>query len=87
MTENKKSRMYEVDGKRVRTWNPFVGCLHDCIYCYAREQAKRRKKKCKKCYNFEPHAHPNRLNQKFKPDETVFVCSMADISFANCNPN
>ena len=83
MTENKKSRMYAVGGERVRTWNPFLGCLHECIYCYAHEQAKRRKNKCEKCYNFEPHAHVNRLKQKFKAGETVFVCSMGDISFAS----
>lgn len=83
MAENKKSRMYEVNGERVRTWNPFAGCKHECVYCYAREQAKRRKNKCDKCYNFEPHAHFNRLSQKFKAGETVFVCSMGDIAFAS----
>jgi len=23
------------------TWNPITGCLHDCSYCYARNQARR----------------------------------------------
>lgn len=73
------SKMYE----GVKTFNPFVGCLHNCIYCYAREQAKRRKHTCEKCYTFSPHAHPERLDKKFKPGETIFVCSMGDISFAS----
>lgn len=33
MTENKKSLMYEVEGKRTPTWNPFCGCNFDCAYC------------------------------------------------------
>ena len=78
---NKKSRMYEVDGTRVKTWNPFVGCKFNCSYCYAPEIYKRFSK-CDKCKAFTPHFHPERLTQNFKPGETVFVCSMGDISFA-----
>jgi hypothetical protein len=26
---SKKERMY----KETKTWNPFVGCYHDCVYC------------------------------------------------------
>ena len=73
--------MYELEGKRISTFNPFVGCLHDCSYCYARGQAKRRKHTCENCYRFLPHPHSERINQKFKAGETVFVCSMGDISF------
>lgn len=73
------SNMYE----GVKTWNPFVGCLHNCSYCYARGQAKRRKHTCENCYRFLPHLHSERLNQKFKAGETYFVCSMGDISFAS----
>lgn len=76
-------RMYEVDGKRVSTWNPFVGCNHSCNYCYASTIAKRQKHRCQKCYDFIPHSHPERLQYKFKEGETVFVCSMGDISFAS----
>lgn len=79
----KKERMYEVDGKRVPTWNPFVGCSHNCGYCYARDIAKRQKHHCLKCYDFVPHMHPERLKKMFKAGETVFVCSMGDISFAS----
>ena len=76
-----KSRMYEVNGKRVRTWNVFKGCEFDCLYCVQRDQAKRQKHRCEKCYSYEPHLHPERLNEKFKSGETVFVASAGDISF------
>ena len=79
---NKKSRMYEVEGKRTPTWNPFCGCDFKCVYCYAPEIYKRFSK-CESCQNFIPHFHKERLKQKFKPGETVFVCSMGDISFAS----
>ena len=26
----KKNNMYELS---VKSWNPFVGCEHDCVYC------------------------------------------------------
>lgn len=78
----KKERMYEIKGKRVPTWNPYVGCRHNCTYCYARDIAKRQKHRCLECYEFVPHLHPERLLKKYKQGETVFVCSMGDISFA-----
>lgn len=83
MIEKTKSRMYEVEGKTVRTWNVFKGCEFDCIYCVQREQAKRQKHRCEKCYSYEPHLHAERLNEKFKAGETVFVAAAGDISFAS----
>lgn len=80
---NEKNRMYEVNGKTVRTWNVFKGCQFDCIYCVQREQAKRQKHRCEKCYAYKPHMHLERLNEKFKEGETVFVAAAGDISFAN----
>jgi len=72
------SLMYE----NTHTWNPFVGCKHGCIYCYARKIAKRQKHRCIDCYNFVPHEHPERLGKKFPKGSQVFVCSMGDITFA-----
>ena len=72
------SLMYE----NTYTFNPFVGCKHGCIYCYARKIAKRQKHRCIDCYNFVPHEHPERLGKKFPKGSQVFVCSMGDITFA-----
>lgn len=80
--DKKMSRMYEVNGKRTPTWNPFPGCNFDCIYCYA-PKIYEKFSKCEDCKKFVPHFHKERLKQKFKPGETWFVCSMGDISFAS----
>ena len=76
------SLMYEVNGKRIRTWNVFKGCKYNCVYCVQRDQAKRQKHRCELCYQYTPHLHPERLNEKFKEGETVFVAAMGDIVFA-----
>jgi protein gp37 len=66
------------------SWNPVVGCKHDCMYCYARDIANRFYE------NFEPRFYPERLMspkitsvpQDAAEDiglKTVFVCSMADL--------
>ena len=72
----RKSRMF---GFVTETWNPIVGCSHNCVYCWARRQAQRQKKNCPKCGWFTPHLHEERLNRKFKPNTLVFVCDMADL--------
>ena len=75
--------MYEVEGKRVKTWSPFKGCEFNCVYCAQRDQAKRQKHRCELCYQYKPHFHPERLNKKFKEGETWFVVANGDISFAS----
>ena len=73
------NRMYE----ETKTWNPFVGCLYDCIYCKYSFQAqlKRMGKRCLKCYRYEPHAHPERLG-RIPEARIVFVAGDGDISFS-----
>lgn len=59
------------------TWNPMVGCLHGCYYCYA--------KKINDRFGYiekwnEPKFFPDRLKIKFpdKPSK-IFVGSMSDV--------
>lgn len=67
------------------TCNPIVGCYHDCIYCWARIQAKRQKHRCEECYTFTPHTHMERIYtltnrpKKTPRDAVVFICSMSDL--------
>jgi len=63
------------------TWNPVVGCSRGCKWCYARRLAKRQKHRCEKCYRFEPHLHPERLDEplKRKTPTKIFVCSMGEL--------
>ncbi len=77
-----KNRMYD----KTKTWNPFKGCLFDCVYCQPsfKQQAKRQKHNCTDCYNYVPHYHPGRLN-KIPVAPTIFVCGNSDLSF--CRPD
>ena len=67
------------------SWNPVTGCLHNCVYCYARDIAERLYPE-----KFAPTFHPERLSAphhtkvpaKAASDvgyRNVFVCSMADL--------
>jgi DNA repair photolyase len=66
-----------------RTWNPFVGCRHNCVYCKPSFQAqlKRRKHQCLECYNYIPHKHPERL-EKIPSAKIIFVVGCGDICFS-----
>ncbi len=70
------------------SWDPITGCIHGCIYCYAREIAMARPLLFPAA--FDPVFHPERLdapiNTKMPADAShdefkrrVFVCSMADL--------
>lgn len=74
----------EESNKPIPTWNPFKGCRFNCVYCKPsfQAQAKRQKHNCLKCYNYEPHFHPERLN-KIPKAYLVFACGNGDFSFAS----
>lgn len=78
------THMYQVNKKKMLTYNPFRGCEFGCTYCEPsfKQQAKRDKHRCELCYNYTPHFHPERLKQSLPKNTTMFVCSMGDISFA-----
>ena len=66
-----------------RTWNPIIGCLHDCTYCWARALAETRLKDSPRYRDgFAPKLIESELRRKFKPGEFVLVSSMGDISCA-----
>ena len=80
----KKNNMYELS---VKQWSPFAGCEHDCVYCrssFQRQLKRWARKNCPGCYEFTPHTHPERLNQKLpktKHMQFIFTCSSGDIAF------
>jgi len=67
-----------------KTWNPFVCCLFDCVYCEPsfKRQLKRvaRRIRCNECFNYTPHYHPERL-RRIPSASNVFVCGTGDIAF------
>jgi protein gp37 len=63
------------------TYNPIVGCLTNCPYCYAKRLATTRLAHlCPQCATFEPHLHPERLDQPLhvKKPALIFASSMSD---------
>jgi protein gp37 len=61
------------------TWNPVVGCLHSCKYCWARRLAETKLKNIER-YNdgFKPKLVEKELNRRFYR-ESVFVSDMGDL--------
>lgn len=72
------SRMFKTVTK---TWNPVIGCLHDCVYCWARDLAEGKLKVRSGKYvdGFEPRFFERELTKKFKPGQFVFVSDMGDL--------
>ena len=69
-----------------KTWNPFVGCRYDCVYC--EKSFKRQLRRvaahigCQECYTYSPHYHPERLvTDKIPSKPIVFVDGTGDITF------
>lgn len=63
------------------TWNPVVGCLHGCSYCFAERIAKRFN--CTKAFpdGFAPTFHEKRLGEpeRVKKPSRIFVSDMGDL--------
>lgn len=70
------TRMFNIISK---TWNPVTGCIHNCIYCWARKFALTKLKNTKKYRDgFLPKIHEEEFNVKFNSG-VVFVSDMGDL--------
>ncbi len=77
------SRMFTYDGEPMKTWNVWVGCQHECIYCSAEKLARGRLKNIERYKDgFHPHLVRKELERTFHPGQFIFVGYMGDISFA-----
>lgn len=66
-----------------KVWNVQTGCLHNCVYCWARSLAEGRlKDKPRYKEGFVPRFNPEEMSKRFKPGEFIFLSSMGDICFA-----
>jgi len=69
-------------GDITETWNPVTGCLHDCVYCWARRMAERLSGMGVQPYaerGFAPTLVRWRLDKRFSRGSFVFVCDMGDL--------
>jgi len=74
-----QTKMFVADGKRVNTWNPVVGCLHGCVYCWARGLAEGKLRHLPRYGDgFKPKLVEPELRRRFRGG-TVFVCDMGDL--------
>lgn len=78
------SRMFEINGHRMHTWNCFIGCEFECQYCSARRMAETRLKHHPEyAAGFTPHLVPSRLGRQWQKGDWVFIGYMGDIAWAN----
>ena len=69
-------RMFNIISK---TWNPVVGCLHSCSYCWARRLVGTRLKNSEKYKDgFTPKLVEKELRKRFY-NQFVFVSDMGDL--------
>ena len=62
-----------------QTWNPVTGCLHNCIYCWARKLATEKLRNVKRYKNgFLPRLNRDEFKKKFKSG-CIFVTDMGDL--------
>lgn len=71
-------------GPRVmKTWNIFVGCRFNCLYCNTRKMALTRLKNVPRYrQGFEPHFVEEEVKRQFPQGCWLFLGYMGDISFA-----
>ena len=61
------------------TWNPVVGCLHSCYYCWARRFAETKLRDIERYKDdFKPKIIDYELKKKFH-NKFVFVTDMGDL--------
>jgi len=76
VTSLNNQRMFDIVSK---TWNPVIGCLHSCSYCWARRLVETRLKNSDKYKDgFVPKLVEKELGKKFH-DQFVFVSDMGDL--------
>jgi hypothetical protein len=73
--------------KDAKIINFFVGCRFDCGYCDRsfKRQMKRQLHNCRKCYDYVPHEHLDRLEKSFpktEGDQFIWLGASGDITFA-----
>lgn len=62
-----------------KTWNPVIGCLHNCVYCWARRLAETRLTHMEKYKDgFKPKLAEYELRKRFRK-QYVFACDMGDL--------
>jgi len=79
--------------KDTTSWNPFVGCNFDCVYCEPSFKRLARlygpKRKCTSCVAYAPHNHLEMLYRLssdivYRVERVISVVLTGDISF--CDP-
>ncbi|MEM0344945.1 MAG: DUF5131 family protein [Thermofilaceae archaeon] len=63
------------------SWNPVTGCLHNCVYCWARRLATTRLRRHPHYAEnrFKPALNERAFSRRFRPGEWVFVSDMGDL--------
>ena len=76
MNTEKGRKMFTIVSE---TWNPVTGCLHDCIYCWARKLALTKLRHSPRYREgFKPRLNPEEFKKRFRGG-VVFVSDMGDL--------